>query len=105
MVRVGQYIGGWLAKGLYREQGSARKREGEREGEQETAQEAEGEIDEDGGEGRKEGEKVCIKEREREKGRVVRSRGSGANICLPPGKLKAHREERIETGGGERVSE
>lgn len=26
--------------------------------------------------------------------RVVRSRGSGANICLPPGKLKAHREER-----------
>lgn len=25
---------------------------------------------------------------------VVRSRGSGANICLPPGKLKAHREER-----------
>ena len=30
---------------------------------------------------------------------VVRSRGSGANICLPPGKLKAHREERIETGG------
>lgn len=67
MVRVGQYIGGWLAKGLYREQGSARKREGEREGEQETAQEAEGEIDEDGGEGRKEGEKVCIKERERER--------------------------------------
>lgn len=25
---------------------------------------------------------------------VVRSRGSGANICLPPGKLKAHREKR-----------
>lgn len=49
-------------------------------------------------EGRR-GGKVCVKERE--KGRVVRSRGSGANICLPPGKLKAHREERIETGGGE----
>ena len=35
------------------------------------------------------------RERKRE---VVRSWGSGANICLPPGKLKAHREERIETG-------
>jgi len=37
----------------------------------------------EGGEGERTGER-----------RVVRSRGSGANICLPPGKLKAHREER-----------
>lgn len=37
----------------------------------------------EGGEGGRTGER-----------RVVRSRGSGANICLPPGKLKAHREER-----------
>lgn len=44
-------------------------------------------------------DETAEKQGERERERVERSRGSGANICLPPGKLKAHREERIETGG------
>ncbi|KAG7200098.1 hypothetical protein KM043_000544 [Ampulex compressa] len=80
MVRVGQYIRGG--------KGGSGVRIGEEHGAAEEDSVAKGVGSGVGGKGGRTEERW-----------VVRSRGSGANICLPPGKLKAHREERIETRG------